>query len=107
MTQRFCSGDGVQDDVHEEIVLRTFLAMDDDRWLTEFVQSLSSILSSKPKLFEEFVRHFGILVLVYPYCKGSTGGVVVSCFTNRAKRPVDLEGVASIGEGPLKPSHWP
>ncbi len=90
--QCFRSCDGVQDDVHEEVALRAFLTVDDDGRLTKFVKSFSSILSSKPKLFEEFVCHFGALVLVYPYCKGGTGSVVVSCFANRTKRPVDLKG---------------
>ncbi len=90
--QCFRSFDGVQDDVHEEVALRAFLAMDDDGRLTEFVQSLSSILSPKPKLFEEFIRHFSAFVLVYPYGKGGAGGVIVSCFAKRAKRPVNLEG---------------
>ncbi len=73
--------------------------MDDDGRLTELIKPFSSILSSKPKLFEEFIRHFGALVLVYPYCKGGMGGVVVSCFANRAKCPVDLKGSHPTGRG--------
>ncbi len=83
------SGDRVQDDVDEEIVLRAFLAMNNNWRVTELVESFPSVFSSKSKLVEEFVCHLGALVLVYPYCKG---GVVVSCFANRAKHPVDLEG---------------
>ncbi len=66
--------------------------MDNDGRLTKLVKPFFSILSSEPKLFEECVRQFGALVLVYPYGKGGAGSVVVSCFANCAERPVDLKG---------------
>ncbi len=66
--------------------------MNNDRRVTELVESFPRVFSSESELGEEFVRHFGALVLVYPYCKGDVGGVVVSCFADRAKRPVDLKG---------------
>ncbi len=68
------------------------MALDDDGRVTEFVKSLPRVLSSKAQLDEEFVGQGCSLVLVYPYCEGGVGGVVVPGFANRTERPVDLEG---------------
>ncbi len=51
--------------------------MNNYRQVAELVESFPSIFSPESKLVEEFVCHFGALVLVYPYCKGGVGGVVV------------------------------
>ncbi len=60
-----------------------------------------SLASSPPSLssLRSFVHHFSALGLVYPYSKGGTGGVVVSCFANRAERPVDFKGSESSTRG--------
>ncbi len=68
------------------------MAVNNDWWVAEFVESLPSVVSSESELSEEVVGQFRALVFVYPYCKGGTGGVVVSCFADRAKRPIDLKG---------------
>ncbi len=61
--------------------------------VTELVESFPSVFSSESELGKEFVCHFGALVLVYPYCKGGARGIVVSCFADHAKHPVDLKGL--------------
>ncbi len=43
--QCFRSCNGIQDNVNEEIVLRAFLAMNNDRWVTELVESFPGIFS--------------------------------------------------------------
>ncbi len=73
--------------------------MNNDRRVTELVESLPGVFSPKPELCEEFVHHFCALVLVNPYSKGGAGGVVVSCFANRVKHPVDLEGSHPLVRG--------
>ncbi len=45
--QRFCSCDRVQNDVDKEIVLRAFLAVNNDRRVTELIESFPSIFSSE------------------------------------------------------------
>ncbi len=68
------------------------MGLDDDRGVTELVESFPGVFSSKAELHEEFVGQGGALVLMDPYGQGGSGCVIISRFANRAKRPIDLKG---------------